>query len=98
MTKERFGAFIGTSLDETLRAREVTQIFLAGVSTSGGVESTGRSAYDLGYHVVFVSDAMTDMHEDAHHRRVEKMFPRLGEVETTEGVLKALTGGGGLRD
>ena len=97
VTKERFGAFIGTSLDEILRGRGVTQIFLAGVSTSGGVESTGRSAYDLGYHVVFVSDAMTDMDEDAHHSRVEKMFPRLGEVETTERVLEALTASGGLK-
>lgn len=41
--------------------------------------------------MVFVSDAMTDMHEDAHHSRVEKMFPRLGEVETTKAVLEALT-------
>jgi nicotinamidase-related amidase len=86
VTKQRIGAFLGTSLDETLRWRGVTQIFLAGVSTSGGVESTGRSAYDLGYHVVFVSDAMTDMNEDTHRHRVETMFPRLDEVETTEGV------------
>jgi len=94
VTKHRVGAFLGTSLDELLRARGVTQIFLAGVSTSGGVESTARSAYDMGYHVVFVSDAMTDMNEDAHSKRVEIMFPRLGEVETTDGVLKVLASGG----
>jgi nicotinamidase-related amidase len=94
VTKHRVGAFLGTSLDELLRGRGVTQIFLAGVSTSGGVESTARSAYDLGYHVVFVSDAMTDMNEDAHSKRVEIMFPRLGEVETTDGVLKVLASGG----
>jgi nicotinamidase-related amidase len=94
VTKHRVGAFLGTALDELLRGREVTQVFLAGVSTSGGVESTARSAYDLGYHVVFVSDAMTDMNEDAHSKRVEIMFPRLGEVETTDGVLKMLAGSG----
>lgn len=97
VTKHRAGAFLGTSLDELLRERGVTQIFLAGISTSVGVESTARSAYDLGYHVVFVSDAMTDMNEDAHTQRVEIMFPRLGEVETTEGVLKMLAGGSGER-
>jgi nicotinamidase-related amidase len=97
VTKHRAGAFLGTSLDELLRERGVTQIFLGGVSTSVGVESTARSAYDLGYHVVFVSDAMTDMNEDAHAKRVEMMFPRLGEVETTDGVLKMLAGGGGER-
>jgi nicotinamidase-related amidase len=93
VTKHRVGAFLGTPLDELLRARGVTQIFLAGVSTSGGVDSTARSAYDLGYNVVFVSDAMTDMNEGAHSKRVEIMFPRLGEVETTDGVLKVLAGG-----
>jgi nicotinamidase-related amidase len=90
VTKQRVGAFLGTSLNDILRGLGVTQIFLAGVSTSGGVESTARSAYDLGYHVVFVSDAMTDMHEDVHRQRVETTFPRLGEVETTDGVLQAL--------
>jgi nicotinamidase-related amidase len=44
--KQRPGAFIGTSLDDTLRQRDVTQIFLSGNATSLGVESTGRSAYD----------------------------------------------------
>jgi len=97
LTKHRVGAFLGTALDELLRERGVTQIFLGGVSTSVGVESTARSAYDLGYNVVFVSDAMTDMNEDAHTKRVEIMFPRLGEVETTDGVLKALAGGGDER-
>ena len=29
----------------------MTQVVLAGMSTSVGVESTGRSAYDLGYNV-----------------------------------------------
>ena len=39
-------------MDEYLRKRGVTQIVLAGVATSIGVESTARSAYDLGYNVV----------------------------------------------
>jgi nicotinamidase-related amidase len=58
VSKRRVGAFIGTSLDECLRQCGVTQIFLTGISTSAGVESTGRSAYDYGYNVVYVADAM----------------------------------------
>jgi len=49
VTKHRWGAFFGTSLDAELRKRGVTQIFLAGISTTRGVESTARSAYELGY-------------------------------------------------
>ena len=92
VTKQRWGAFIGTSLDDYLRQRGVTQIFLAGVATSIGVESTARSAYDHGYNVVLVTDAMTDRDADSHRHSVEKIFPRLGEADTTENVLKALHG------
>src|ERR1700678_3000106 len=92
VSKQRMGAFLGTTLDEILRRRGVTQVFLAGISTSAGVESTGRSAYDLGYNVVFVVDAMTDRDADAHRYCVEKMFPRLGETDTTENVLKLIHG------
>jgi nicotinamidase-related amidase len=92
VTKQRVGAFIGTSLEEYLRQRGATQIFLTGVSTSAGVESTGRSAYDHGYHVVYVVNAMTDRDPEAHRHSVERVFPRFGETERTENVLKALRG------
>lgn len=90
VSKQRWGAFIGTSLDDYLRQRGVTQIFVTGVATSAGVESTARSAYDYGYHVVLVVDAMTDRSEEAHRHSVEKVFPRLGESDTTDKVLKLL--------
>jgi nicotinamidase-related amidase len=90
VSKQRWGAFLGTSLDDYLRHRGVTQIFLTGVATSAGVESTARSAYDLGYHVVLVVDAMTDLSAEAHRHTVERIFPRIGETETTERVLEVL--------
>ena len=90
VTKQRWGAFLGTDLDNYLRQRGVTQIVLTGVATSVGVESTARSAYDLGYNVTLVIDAMTDRDADTHRHSVEKIFPRLGETATTEDVLKLL--------
>ena len=92
VTKQRVGAFLGTSLNDHLRQRGVTQIFLTGVATSVGVEATARSAYDLGYNVVLVVDAMTDRDADAHRHSVQNIFPRLGEMETTENVLRQLRG------
>jgi nicotinamidase-related amidase len=90
VTKQRWGAFIGTSLDGYLRERGVTQVFLTGIATSAGVESTARSAYDLGYNVVFAVDAITDRQADVHHLCLENIFPRLGECDTTESLLKRL--------
>jgi len=90
VTKQRWGAFLGTDLDVYLRERGVTQILLTLIATSIGVESTARSAYDLGYNVVLVVDAMTDRDPDAHRHSVERIFPRLGETATTAEVLTLL--------
>jgi nicotinamidase-related amidase len=90
VTKQRVGAFIGTSLHDYLQQQGVTQVFFAGISTSVGVEAAARCAYDYGYNVVLVADAMTDRSPEAHTYSVEKIFPRLGEVDTTENVLARL--------
>jgi nicotinamidase-related amidase len=90
VTKQCWGAFLGTNLDDSLRQRGVTQIVLTGVATSVGVESTARSAHDLGYNVTLVLDAMTDRDAEAHRFSVEKIFPRLGETATTSEVLTLL--------
>jgi len=90
--KHCFGAFLQTDLDDYLRERGTTQIVLGGISTSIGVESTARSAYDLGYNVAFAVDAMADRVEENHRHSVEKVFPRLGESGSTEDILKLLNG------
>jgi nicotinamidase-related amidase len=90
VSKQRPGAFIGTSLDEYLRGRGVSQVFLTGIATGTGVEATARSAFDHGYNVVFVVDAMTDRDAEVHRHSIEKIFPRMGETDTTENVLKLL--------
>jgi nicotinamidase-related amidase len=90
VTKHRRGAFIGTSLDDYLRQHGVTQVFLTGIATGSGVESTARSAHDYGYNVVLVVDAMTDQDANTHRYYVETVFPRMGETDTTENVLKLM--------
>jgi nicotinamidase-related amidase len=90
VSKRSVGAFLTTGLHERLQARGVTQIFLCGIATSAGVEATARSAHDLGYHVVFVTDAMTDRDPEAHTWSTEKTFPRIGETGSTEEVLRLL--------
>jgi nicotinamidase-related amidase len=91
VTKQQIGAFYGTALEQILRRHGVTQVVLAGVATSSGVEATARNAYDHGYNVTLVVDAMTDLSADAHRHSVEAIFPRLGETATTEDVIRSLT-------
>lgn len=90
VTKQQIGAFYGTALEQILRRRGVTQVVLAGLATSSGVEATARNAYDHGYNVTLVVDAMTDLSADAHRHSVETIFPRLGETVTTDDVIRSL--------
>jgi nicotinamidase-related amidase len=90
VTKLAWGAFTGTSLDLQLRRRGVTQIVLCGISTSIGVETTARTAFELGYHVTLAIDAMTDTVAENHAHAVDRIFPRLGECGTTADVLAML--------
>jgi nicotinamidase-related amidase len=86
VTKRRRNAFHGTGLDTLLRDLGVTQVVLAGVSTSAGVESTARAAFDHGYHVVLATDAMTDSDDASHRHSVGRVFPKLGETATAAEV------------
>jgi len=90
ISKQCIGAFTGTALDENLRSRRVTQVFITGIATSIGVEGTARTAYDLGYNVVLVTDAITDRALEAHNHSVETLFPRIGETTTTAEALTLL--------
>lgn len=91
VTKLRWGAFHETGLDQHLKNLGVTQIFLCGIATSMGVESTARHAHELDYNVVLIEDAMTDINAGAHQHSVTTIFPRLGEVTATSDVLAAVT-------
>jgi len=90
ITKRQWGAFHGTELELQLRRRGITQIVLGGVSTNIGVESTARTAFELGFHQVLVEDAMSSSNADHHRFAVGTIFPRLGRVRSTEQVLAML--------
>ncbi|ONI77940.1 hydrolase [Actinosynnema sp. ALI-1.44] len=90
VTKRTWSAFHGTDLDLRLRRRGVTQVVLAGITTSIGVESTARAAYDHGYHVTLVTDAIADRDEEVHHHSMERIFPLLGERGSTAEIIDLL--------
>ena len=92
VTKKTWGAFTNTGLDELLKKLSVTQVVVAGVATSIGVESTARQAHEFGFNVTLATDAMTDMNIDAHGNSVTRIFPRLGETGTSSEIVAFLDG------
>lgn len=92
VAKRTWGAFTGTGLETWLCDKGVTQVVIAGVATSIGVESTARQAHEAGFNVTLATDAMTDLRAEAHANSLERIFPRLGETGTTADILALLDG------
>ena len=90
VTKRTWGAYTNTGLEKHLKDLGVTQVVIAGVSTSIGVESTARHGHEYGFHVTLAVDAMTDMNADAHHHSITRIFPRLGETGRTQEIIELL--------
>ncbi|MFI9719770.1 isochorismatase family protein [Streptomyces sp. NPDC052396] len=90
VTKQTWGAFHATDLDLQLRRRGVTQIVLAGIATSIGVESTARAAHEHGYHVTVAADAVTDLDPETHRVSLTRILPRLAETGTTDAIIALL--------
>lgn len=92
VTKKTWGAFASTDLERKLKDLGVTQVVVTGVSTTAGVESTARQAYELGFNVTLATDAMGDVRSAAHDASVANIFPRLGETGTTNEIIGLLEG------
>jgi nicotinamidase-related amidase len=90
VVKRTWGAFTGTGLEQHLKALGVTQVLVCGIATSIGVESTARQAHEAGFNVSLATDAMTDLNAEAHANSLARIFPRLGETDTTDAFLALL--------
>ena len=90
VTKRTWGAFHDTPLHAELQKRGVTQIVLGGISTSIGVDTTARGAFERGYNIAFATDAMTDTDAAAHAHSLQNIFPRIGELGSSDEIIDRL--------
>ncbi|MDR7445318.1 MAG: isochorismatase family cysteine hydrolase [Armatimonadota bacterium] len=90
VTKHRFSAFCGTDLDLVLRSQEITSLVIAGVTTDVCVESTVRSAVDLGYVVTVVGDCCGALDVKEHELALERIGKYFGRVEMSKSLLRVL--------
>ena len=91
VTKHRTGPFVGTELDQILRAREITTLVVAGISTSGVVLSTVREAADRDYRLVLIRDCCFDPDPELHGLLFDRVFPRQAQVTTSTELIALLS-------
>jgi nicotinamidase-related amidase len=94
VVKRRVSAFTGSGLEVILRAQEIDQLILCGISTSGVVLSTLRQAADQDYGLTVLSDACLDSDPEVHRVLIEKIFLRQARVLTVSEWQETVSAGG----
>jgi isochorismate hydrolase len=83
--KNRYSAFLGTSLEEILKYRKIEDLMIAGVMTNCCCETTAREAFMKDYRVFFVSDATATVNDDLHIASLKNLsFAFAHVVDTNE--------------
>ncbi len=82
--------FANTDLDQQLKQHGIRNVIVVGFLANTCVESTGRFAMELGYHVTMVKDATAAFSKEAMQAAELNAPTYAHAVMTTEELLKAL--------
>lgn len=100
--KTENSAFIGTDLQERLRASNQHSVVLIGLTTDHCVSTTARMAANLGFHTTVISDAtatfdrhspLTSRHftaDEMHEAELTSLSGEFAMIIATEELLKAI--------
>jgi len=84
--------FGGNGLDTILKSRGIRNIALGGFSTDGCVYATLIAAYDLGYRVYAIKDAMTSNATQLADLLLQQSYPRYSRVIGSKEFLQMVEG------
>jgi nicotinamidase-related amidase len=82
--------FASTNLDFVLRSRGIQHVALAGFLTNCCVESTMRTAYELGYQVITLGDCTATLSQEEQEMAIAKNFPMFSVPMDHTGFLATL--------
>lgn len=90
--KQDYSAFFPgkSDLHEQLQARDIDTIIIAGTVTNVCCESSARDAYELGYRVIMLSDALFGHAHGLHEGTLAVIFRNFGDVRTTPEIVALL--------
>jgi nicotinamidase-related amidase len=90
--KRGLDAFGSTNLDFILRSKGISTVVLAGFLTNCCVESTMRSAYEKGFEVITLTDAVGATSEAEHTNAITYDYPMFSKPTTVDEYVGALKG------
>lgn len=95
VNKNRYSAFLpGASvLPETLRARNIDTVLIAGTLSNVCCESSARDAMMSNFKTLMISDASAALTDFEHIAALTNVFQVFGDVQTTDEVIALLSAG-----
>ncbi len=86
--KNTMCAFKQTNLKEILGEQGISRLIFGGLVTDLCLETSVRSAYDMGYEAISLIDCMASINQAAHISSVEDNFPLFSKPMTHEVFIK----------
>ena len=83
-------AFSHTDLDCILRAKDIKQLFLAGIATNWIVESTTRYGAELGYDITVLEDCCQGFTDEMHNFAIKETLPYYATIMKSQDFIAAL--------
>jgi nicotinamidase-related amidase len=71
LDKTTYSPFLSTELDAILRKEEITRLYITGLHTDCCARHTSGDAFQKGYDLVWVTDAMQAFTDEAHQAGLE---------------------------
>lgn len=90
IVKKRYSAFFRTNLDQLLSSFGCTHVIVAGVNTHACVRSSAIDAFQLDYHVILASDAISSYDDEYHRESMRYLAQSVGEVLTNAQIKEKL--------
>jgi isochorismate hydrolase len=82
--KNRYNAFHGTELDDSLKTAGVQELIITGVLTNCCCETTARDAFVRDYRVFFVADATNTVSRELHLATLKNLAFGFAHILSTE--------------
>lgn len=89
--RQGLNVFMNTSLNDVLMENNITDLAFAGTVCSICLDSSGRSAFDKGFHVSMLSDCISGRTVFEQQYFCEDIFPLYAEVITSNELLTGYT-------
>ena len=69
--KRTYSPFVSSNIDEELRARGIERLYITGLHTDCCARHTAADAFQRGYDLVWITDAMQAFTDEAHRQGLE---------------------------